>query len=74
MEREEREAPARRLMRYLERSEDRATRLIFRRYVEGASYKQMAAEEHTTVSNMRTKVSRAIVSRRQILIDVYQGV
>ncbi len=31
----------------LERSEDRAARLIFRHYIEGASYKQMEAEEHT---------------------------
>ncbi len=63
-----------RLVRYLERSEDRAARLIFRRYIEGASYEQMAREEHTTCSNMRTRVSRAIASRRQTLIDVYQGV
>ena len=62
-----------RLVRFLERSGDRATRLIFRRYIEGASYEQMAREEHTTCPNMRTRVSRAIASMRQTLIDVYQG-
>ena len=74
MEQEENKEAARRLFRFLERSEDRAMRLIFRRYIEGASYEQMAREEHTTCSNMRTRVSRAIASRRQTLIDVYQGV
>ena len=53
MEREEREEAARRLVRFLEQSEDREIRLIYRRYIEGASYEQMAAEEHTTCSNMR---------------------
>ncbi len=74
MEQEEKEAAADRLVRYLEQSEDSATRLIFRRYIEGASYEQMVEEEHTTCSNMRRRVSRAIASRRQTLIDVYQGV
>ena len=73
LEQEELAKAAHRLARYLEQSEDRATRLIFRRYIEGASYKQMAREEHTTCSNMRTRVSRAIASSRQTLIDVYQG-
>ena len=73
MEREENKAAARRLVRFLEQSEDRATRLIFRRYIEGASYEQMAREEHTTCSNMRRRVSRAMTSMRQTLIDVYQG-
>ena len=50
MEREEREEAARRLARDLEQSEDRATPLIRRRYIEGASYEQMAAEEHATCS------------------------
>ena len=62
MEQEENKEASRRLVRYLERSEDRATRLIFRRYIEGASYEQMAAEEHTTCSNMRVRVFRAIAS------------
>ena len=68
----EQEEQASRLARFLEQSEDRATRLIYRRYIDGASYKQMAAEEHATGSNMRTRVSRAIASMRQILIDVYK--
>ena len=73
MEREEQEAATRRLMWYLERSEDRATQLIRRRYIEGASYEQMAAEEHATCSNMRTRISRATRAVRQTLIDVYEG-
>lgn len=73
MEQEEQEAATRRLMWYLERSEDRATQLIRRRYIEGASYEQMAAEEHATCSNMCTRISRAIRAVRQTLIDVYEG-
>ena len=73
MEREDQEAAVRRLVQFLEHSEDRATRLIFRRYIEGASYEQMAEEEHTTCSNMRVRVFRALASMRQTLIDVYQG-
>ena len=60
-------------MRYLERSEDRAAQIIRRRYIESASYEQMATEEHTTCSNMRTLISRAIRAVRQILINVYGG-
>ena len=74
MEQEERKEAVRRLVRYLERSRDRKTQLIRRRYLEGASYEKMAAEEHTTCSNMRTLVSRAIASRRQSLLKVYRGV
>ncbi len=73
MEQEEKEAAARRLVRYLEQSEDSATRLLYRRYIEGASYEKMAEEEHTTCSNMRRRVSRALASVRQTLIHVYQG-
>ena len=62
-----------RLVRFLERSEDRAARLIFRRYIEGASCKQMAAEEHITDSCMRQQVCRAMASMRQTLIHVYHG-
>ena len=61
------------MARYLERSEDRATRLIRRRYIEDASYEEMAAEEHTTCSNMRTLISRAIRALKQALIDAYEG-
>ena len=61
------------MARYLERSEDRATRLIYRRYIEGASYEEMVAEEHTTCSNMRTLISLAIRALKQALIDAYEG-
>lgn len=71
MEQEENKAAARRLVRYLERSENCATWLIRLRYIEGASYKQTAAEEHTTCSNMRTLISRAIRAVRQTLLDMY---
>ena len=74
MEREEKEESARWLVWYLERSEDRTTQLILLRFIDGASYEHLAAEEHTTCSNMRILVSRAIASMRQTLIDVYQGV
>ena len=73
MEREELAEAMIRLVRFLERSEERAMRLIFRRYIEGASCKQMAREEHIIYSNMRTLVSRAIASMRQTLIHVYKG-
>ena len=73
MEREERKEAMRRLVRFLYQSEDRAMRLIFRRYIEGASCKQMAVEEHITYSYMRQLVSSAMASMRQTLIDVYQG-
>ena len=73
MEREENKAAGRRLVRFLERSEDPAARLIFRRYIEGVSCKQMAEEEHITHSYMRKQVSSAMASMRQTLVDVYQG-
>ena len=69
----EREAAARRVARYLEQSENRATQLIRHRYIKDASYVQMVPEEHTTCSNMHTLISRALRAGKQALIDVYQG-
>ena len=51
MEQEEKEAASRRLVQYLEQSEDRATRLLYRRYIEGAS--PASKWQRKSISNQR---------------------